>query len=525
MVAIIGMVAGAGLAKTDTADIKDSLSVSSSKYSGRQVEEIIRYLETKYVGDVEADALVQKAIAAMMTGLDPHTHYFPPNQQDELEERNMGHYVGIGIEFLFIRDSLIVLYPKENSPAEKAGIKPGDCIVAINGIPIPNDSLSTKGIIDMIKGEKGTSLTLTLKSLYQTTLHTVELKRNEIKVPSVPAAYMLDSTLAYIKLDRFINGSYKECMDAWERMATENGARHLMLDLRDNPGGYLKEAVNLLSQIFEEEGKLLVYTKGKNQHRVDYKSTGKVFFPIENVCVLINENSASASEIVAGCLQDHDRGLIVGTRSFGKGLVQEQFNLSNGGTLRMTVSKYYTPSGRSIQKAYDRSSAVDTTLIYTTDAGRSVYAGGGILPDIVEEENIDWKDPMVRRWMEIISEFSIRYNMEKYQGEMFPSAKIEEIKMALPSEEEVLRRLNSLADIRAIRQTELDSLMQFQQAQRNELVHLIEATMVAYSTGEEGWYRAYNEYDPVILKARKMMGPDYLLAISKTGSTAQRVSE
>src|SRR6185369_12924021 len=190
--------------------------------------------------------------------------------------------------------------------------------------------------------------------------HTVEVVRDEIKVPSVITGYMIDTSIAYIKVERFTNSTYKDFMDQWERLYTQHNARHLILDLRDNPGGYLKEAVNMLSQIFTEEGKLLVYTEGMHERRVDYKSTGKVFFPVEHVAVLINEGSASASEIIAGCIQDQDRGVIIGSRSYGKGLVQEQFDLSNGGILRMTVSKYYTPSGRLIQKAYDAESYVDT---------------------------------------------------------------------------------------------------------------------------------------------------------------------
>jgi carboxyl-terminal processing protease len=228
----------------------------------------------------------------------------------------------------------------------------------------------------MIKGKKGTKVTLKVKPMLSNETHLVEIVREEIKVPSVITGYMVDTAIAYIKIERFTNSTYKEFMDRWEQLYTQRNARHLILDLRDNPGGYLKEAVNMLSQIFPDEGKLLVYTEGLHERRVEYKSTGKVFFPVDHVCVLINEGSASASEIVAGCIQDQDRGAIIGTRSFGKGLVQEQFGLSNGGILRMTVSKYYTPSGRLIQKAYDSASYIDTNLVYKTTSGRPVHAGG-----------------------------------------------------------------------------------------------------------------------------------------------------
>jgi carboxyl-terminal processing protease len=301
-------------------------------------------------------------------------------------------------------------------------------------------------------------------------------------------------------------------MDHWERLSTEKKAKDLILDLRDNPGGYLKEAVNMLSQIFEEEGKILVYTEGKNQNRIEYKSTGKVFFPIDHICVLINENSASASEIIAGCLQDHDRGLVLGTRSFGKGLVQEQFELSNGGVLRMTVSRYYTPSGRLIQKAYDASSVVDTNRIFKTVSGRPVHAGGGIIPDIEVEEMMDWHLPEMKKWMDIISEYAIRYNIRENQGEIVSVETIPEIRKTLLLKESIMSDINALA-LKRVSAASFDSLMAFQSVHQEQLYRVAESTLIAYRTGEEGWYRAYNEYDPVILKAKEMVRLDVLMAV------------
>src|SRR5690606_1334631 len=209
-------------------------------------------------------------------------------------------------------------------------------------------------------GQRGSRVRLDIRPMLQDTQYTVEVVRDEIQVPSVLAGYLIEPEVAYIRVQRFGPRTYKEFMDEWERLYTDLGARHLILDLRDNPGGYLKEAVNMLSQIITEEGRVLVYTKGKNDERQEYKSTGKIFFPVEHIAVLINETSASASEIIAGCIQDLDRVVIIGTRSFGKGLVHEQFALSNGGTLRLTVSRYFTPSGRLIQKSYDSLSVAYT---------------------------------------------------------------------------------------------------------------------------------------------------------------------
>lgn len=503
VVTIVGMIAGAKFVDTNTPPAKPDTAISNANYSGRQVEEIIRFLETKYVGDISSDELVEKAIKAIMDGLDPHTHYFPPDQVDELEEKTKGHYVGIGVEIMFIRDSLLVLYPKKDSPAAKAGIKPGDYILAINDHRIPGDSLGQQEVIDLIKGNKGSRLTLTIKPMLESTIKRVEIVREDIKVPSVIAAYMVDTAVAYIKIARFTNTTYKEFMDEWERLATKEKARHLIIDLRDNPGGYLREAVNILSQLFNEEGKVLVYTEGKNHERNEYKSTGKVFFTVENVTVLINKNSASASEIIAGCIQDQDRGVVIGSKSYGKGLVQEQYELSNGAKLRLTVSKYYTPSGRLIQKAYDQESIVDTTEIFRTTSGRLVRAGGGIEPDIEIDDDINWNTMVIRSWMDIISEYAIRYNLIKYDGAIISPAHIEEVKSQLPSGEIILNELEAIA--RQRKKSQADDLLFYFEANKSKLYRIAEATLIAYRTGEEGWYRAFNLTDPVVVKAKSVV--------------------
>ena len=505
------MIAGARLVSTGTP--KSDPAITNTRYSGRQVEEIIRFLETKYVGNVNADELVSKAIKAILEDMDPHTHYFPPDQMDELEEKTTGHYVGIGIEVAFLGDSLVILYPKKDSPASKAGIMPGDHIEAVNDHPIPHDTLDQMEAISMIKGKKGTSVKLKLRSMLSDSVRVVEVVRDEIKIPSVVSAYMLDSTVAYIKLARFTNTTYREFMDEWERMYTNNNARDLILDMRDNPGGYLKEAVNILSQIIEPEGKLLVYTKGRNEERVEYKSTGKVFFPVKNICVLINEGSASASEIIAGCIQDQDRGLVIGERSYGKGLVQEQYELSNGGILRMTVSKYYTPSGRSIQKPYDSLSVVDTMQVFKTARGRAVFAGGGISPDILVTDSINWHDLEQKKWMDVISEYAIRYNLLHHQGQLAPIEEMQSIKRSLPSLQTMMGGLMKLAERRMPKSEQ--AFWSYYDNNAPVIERITKATLVAYRTGESGWYIAYNEEDPVVQKARTMIRLDLLMALQQ----------
>ncbi len=513
VVTLLGMLAGAKFVQSDAPIRKADTALTHVKYSGRQVEEIIRFLETKYVGEVNSDELVAKAIKVIMEGLDPHTHYFPPDKMEELEERTQGHYVGIGIEVTFIGDSLVVLFPKKNSPAAKAGIHPGDFIVGVDDQAIPGDSLSKDLILKSIKGNRGTRVRLKLRPMLADTLREIVVTREEIKVPSVITGYMIDTSVAYIKINRFTNTTYREFMDHWERMATKEMAKHLVLDLRDNPGGYLKESINILSQIIGEEGKLLVYTEGKSHQRTEYKSTGKVFFTVDRVIVLINQHSASASEIIAGCLQDHDRGLIIGTRSYGKGLVQEQYELSNGGVLRMTVSKYFTPSGRLIQKPYNGFDGMDTLAIYKTISGRPVHAGGGIIPDIIVEEKINWHLPLQKRWMDLISEYAIRYNLTHHQGKLAALDEVAAIRSQLPSGEKMVDALVTLAHHRGGDQ--VAEMLQYLNDKKQDILHITEATLIAYRTGEEGWYRGYNIFDPVVQKAMDMIRLDVRMALEQ----------
>jgi carboxyl-terminal processing protease len=218
---------------------------------------------------------------------------------------------------------------------------------------------------------------------------------------------------------------------------------------------------------------------------------------------LINNNSASASEIIAGCLQDQDRGLIIGSRSYGKGLVQEQYELSNGGTLRLTVSKYYTPSGRLIQKAYDDASIVDTTEIFKTVSGRLVRAGGGIEPDIKVADDINWNLPAIRQWMDLISEYAIRHNLLYHEGKIVSIDQIDQVKKELPAKDAILNDLIALAKKRSKEKSA--DLISYLQANKEKIYRIAESTMIAYRTGEEGWYRSFNATDPVVAKAKVMV--------------------
>jgi len=368
-----------------------------------KLEELLRYIEARYVDEVDRDELIQKAIDNILKELDPHSTYIPSDQLQRINEQLDGNFEGIGIEFLIVEDTIVVIRPTKDGPSDKAGILAGDKIVSVGDSTIVGQKLTETNIIDSLRGERGTIVKIGIIRENQPAIQYFEVTRDEIPINSVDAAYMLNQNTGYIKLNRFSATTHTEFLQSLEKMIDEKGLENVVIDVRDNPGGYLQEATSILNQFFKEKDRLLVYTEGRNVHRSDYETTGKSFFSLDNIAVLVDEGSASASEILAGAVQDYDRGIIIGRRTFGKGLVQEQYKLSDDSAIRLTVARYYTPSGRSIQKSYEdltnydedltnrlesgelingqQLNKADTTPYYTKE-GRVVYGGGGIIPDV-----------------------------------------------------------------------------------------------------------------------------------------------
>lgn len=365
------------------------------------VEELLRLIESKYVDETNRDELVETAINNILKELDPHSNYIPAARLQSVNEDLDGKFEGVGIQFTILNDTIFVVTPISGGPADQLGVLAGDKIVMIEDSVVAGIGIDNDAVIDRLKGEKGSKVTVGIQRGKSSKVVKYTITRDVIPLYSVDAAYMLNNETGYIKINRFSGTTYQEFMEALEEMVGD-GLQNIVIDLRGNPGGYLTAATTILDQLFEER-KLLVYTEGRTYARKSYKSTGRQLFPLNKVAVLIDEGSASASEILAGAIQDHDRGAIIGRRSFGKGLVQEQYELSDGSALRLTVARYYTPSGRSIQKPYDDMDAygdeaynrfkngelvsqdsvdvVDSTKFYTAE-GRVVYGGGGIMPDV-----------------------------------------------------------------------------------------------------------------------------------------------
>lgn len=400
----------------------------SLNYTGR-IEELLRFIDNKYVDTINSELLTDTAIQAILAKLDPHSSYMSPDETKSQNDEMNGNYYGIGVENHFINDTVIISNVFEGGPAAQAGLKVFDKIIMVDGDTVAGRKLDYENIRKRFRKQLGQQVELKILRFGKSYDYTIQV--GGIKVKSVSSTYLSDIETALIKIDRFGTNTYKEFMEEVEKEFGKNKAKHLILDLRSNPGGYLPEAINILCQIFKEKDKLLLYTEGRSGKRNEYKSTGKYFFNIDKVIVLIDENSASASEIIAGAIQDWDRGIIIGRRSYGKGLVQEQYPLNNGGAIRLTVSRYYTPSGRSIQKDYsdsdyynkdiirryehgdlfykDSSTVKNATVFHTKIYKREVSSNGGITPDIFIGLKDSGTDFLAFEEYSLLPEFAFKY--------------------------------------------------------------------------------------------------------------------
>ena len=363
----------------------------------RKLNLILQEVEKNYVDTIDMEAMTDVAVEAALAKLDPHSVYLPPVELTESETELAGNFEGIGITFNVPNDTAIVLNPITGGPSEKAGLLQGDRIVKVNetdiaGVKMPQDSM-----IRLMKGPKGSKVKITVNR--NGTLIPFDIVRDKIPVNCVDASFMINDTTGYIKLSKFTRTTYKEFSQAADKLM-KAGMTRLIFDLRDNSGGYFDQSWKLANE-FLERGDEVVYMEGMHRPRQDFDADGRGSLKDIQVSVLIDKGTASSSEIFSGAIQDNDRGVIVGRRSFGKGLVQEPVNFTDGSGIRLTVSRFYTPSGRCIQKPYDKDYAydiyeryahgemtsadsmkVDTTAVFYTVKGRRVYGGGGIIPDV-----------------------------------------------------------------------------------------------------------------------------------------------
>lgn len=381
---------------------KRSFALQSEEVKEQKLRQIIDFIDYEYVDDVNTDSLLDITITELLHKLDPHSSYISVSDVQGSSESLHGSFEGIGIEFTTVRDSLTVLRVIAGGPSDKAGLKAGDRILAVNEDTIAGIPMMNSQYIKLLKGPAGSKVNVGIYSPTEQETNQVTIKRGTIALPSVDLAFMLNEEVAMIKVNRFAEPTTDEFDKALESVI-EKGAKKVILDLRDNPGGLLYSA-NKMADQFLSKDELIVYTRNRQNERDDSKATKNGRFLKGDLVVLINENSASASEIVAGALQDNDRATIIGRRSYGKGLVQEEIELKDGSRIRLTTSRYYTPTGRSIQRPYNSdynayrsesleryhngelfnadSIKVDTVQEFKTPKGKLVYGGGGIVPDV-----------------------------------------------------------------------------------------------------------------------------------------------
>ncbi|WNW00914.1 S41 family peptidase [Tenacibaculum sp. HL-MS23] len=377
--------------------------IGKSSSSEKKIKRLIDYIQSDYVDNVNTDELLDGAITEMLGKLDPHSVYIPKENLQLITENMQGNFVGIGVQFRVIGDTITVISPIKGGPSIKEGVKAGDRILMANKDTLYGKNLQTPQIMKALKGKPNTKVDVQIYRKTTDSIFNVTINRGKVNIKSVDIAYMLNDSIGYIKLNRFARNSYREFKTSLDALK-ETGMTDLVLDLRGNGGGFIDIANSIVDEFLEDD-KLIVFTKNNKGDINESFATDKGDFEKGGLYVLIDENSASASEIVAGALQDNDKGIIIGRRSFGKGLVQQEMDLGDGSAVRLTTARYYTPTGRSIQKPYtkeapssiyandlenrysngelfnrDSIKTIDS-LKFTTPKGKIVFGGGGIIPD------------------------------------------------------------------------------------------------------------------------------------------------
>lgn len=424
-----------------------SFGFSQSELQIQKFSTLFTYVSQAYVDSVKEPQLVEIAIVKMLEELDPHSVYISAKDIQKMNEPLEGNFDGVGIQFQLIKDTILVITPIPGGPSEKLGIQPGDKIITIGKDTVAGKAIGNEAVIQKLRGKKGTSVDVGIKRRGMTDLIHYSIKRDKIPIYSVDKGYLPKSGIGYIKVNRFAKNTVEEFTTELKNLQ-KRGLQHLILDLRGNSGGYLNTAIDLADQ-FLGERKLVVYTDGRAFPRDDTYASRQGEFEKGKLAVLIDEGSASASEIVAGAVQDWDRGLIIGRRSFGKGLVQKPFPLPDGSAVRLTISRYYTPSGRSIQRPYGEGTRAyyeelnerfkhgesfssdsirfPDSLRYSTKVNkRAVYGGGGIMPDVYVPTDTSYRSPVYTKLMrnDLFNRFAIDYldTRRKETLKLYPEA-------------------------------------------------------------------------------------------------------
>ncbi|MBO4741693.1 MAG: S41 family peptidase [Bacteroidales bacterium] len=522
--AAVGIIIGVVLAPTTRQNSPVAAVTGSDSYTATsKISDLLYLISTRYVDTVAYDSLVDNAIIALLEDLDPHSVYIPASSLTSEMESLEGNFEGIGIMFNLQDDTILVIQTLNGGPSEKAGIMAGDRIITVNDSVVAGKGISNEDVIHLLKGKKGTKVRLGIKRSGVPKLLNYTLKRDVITTNSVSYKGMVAPEVGYVKLEEFSSDSYSEFLEALYFLQ-EKGAKKLILDLRSNAGGYLDQAVNIIDEFLSSKNDLIVYTEDRNRRQSKSFATPSGEFTSGALVVMIDEFSASASEIVAGAVQDNDRGTIVGRRSFGKGLVQEQFQLKDGSALRLTVARYYTPSGRCIQRPYEKGSdeyyqdfllrltaemsdslnykPKDDTVKYYTKNGRVVYGGGGILPDIIIPYEKDvtyvYYNTLIRKGL-----------VQKYAFD-YVERNSKALKQKYPASDDFIKNYNvDNAFFEAfVQYTEKQGVKRDKAsiaAHGKELKVSLKAYMAEILYGQDAFYEIYLTNDPELAKALKVV--------------------
>ncbi len=480
----------------------------------RPLEQIMNLIQHKYVDDVKMNALSDSAIMAVLQTLDPHSVYIPAEDLLGVNEDIAGNFFGIGIEFNIIEDTLHVINVITDGPSARAGIEIGDKFISVNDSLITGEKTDAEKVRKLLRGDLGTKAVVTL--IRKGKLQTVTIVRGIIPVSSVDASYIIDNGIGFIRLNKFSQVTYREFMQALEGLQKQ-GLKKLILDLRGNGGGVLDEATALADEFLDGD-KLITYTEGKHIPKKEYRCVREGLFEKGDLVILADEGSASASEVLMGALQDWDRAIIVGRRSFGKGLVQEQYDLSDGSALRLTVARYYTPLGRSIQRPYNNGEQAyydeinkrfhsgegtnadsvknDTTKTFASRNGKKLYGSGGITPDIFIPVDTAAYDPAISKLLMkgTISDFAYRFYLQNISSLSAYKTPADFIKHFSFDD----KNWNQFTADAAKDSIVLSTL---QQKDKQYLVLRIKSSLARQIWRNEGFFEMMNQEDTMVIKA------------------------
>jgi carboxyl-terminal processing protease len=507
-------------ARMNTSFIQNKTFFISRTTQFNKLSEIISYIANEYVDTIDQKKMVDQSIEKILQQLDPHSAYIPAEDLQMVSETLEGNFEGIGIEFFIQDDTIMVVSALAGGPSEALGILPGDRIIKVNDENVAGVGITNREVIQRLRGKGGTEVTVEILRRGVKNPLTFHIVRDRIPIHSVEIAYLMDDTTGIIKISRFAANTYDEFKEALQRLM-QQGMKHLILDLRGNPGGYMEGAIRIADEFLPDK-KLIVYTEGKSRPRTSHYATRQGDFEKGCLVILIDEGSASASEILAGAVQDWDRAAVIGRRSFGKGLVQEQIVFADGSALRLTIARYFTPTGRSIQKPYRNhedylreiekrwlhgeleqtdSIRFADSLKYTTPAGRVVYGGGGIMPDYFIPLDTAWQSEYLQQIVadNLINRFAYDY-VDQNRQTLKRYASAEEFIMHFDVAPQLIHQFAAYASKKGIKSDE-KGLKRSHAFIRQQ----IKAQIGRVLFRNEGYYPVLYREDPAVQKAREVI--------------------